>query len=389
MFDIIISNFGFWFNIIIPVTFTAYLAFTHKDYVWEEFGIQTAASLVYAGIMYALLFSTTADLMDREYWNGKVNQFNYYEEWTELVHYTEEVCSGSGKNRSCRTVYKTRHDYHAPYWEIKTSNDETLSINKNQYAKAEKKFGATEKKLFRSGQISVGDGNLFYVQPNKIIPASVAHSYINYVTAAKQTVIKKTVSEDKINILVKNKKLRPYPIGYDGPYGNNLLDRVIDTTGTANVKKLLEDLDLVSVEIGKSHQANPIIYITDLDRTFVAALEHYWNKAKKNDIVLVLGVDTLGNIQWSDVIAWTNNSDFYVDISNKFKNMNVNDVIPTFKDLIIKEYKRKPMEEFAYLKENITLEWYWQLFIIIGNIIMCFFITRAFLTNYNSKRFKR
>ena len=47
------------------------------------------------------------------------------------------------------------------------------------------------------------------------------------------------------------------------------------------------------------------------------------------------------------------------------------------------------MEEFAYLKENITLEWYWQLFIIIGNIIMCFFITRAFLTNYNSKRFKR
>lgn len=389
MFDIIISNFGFWFNIIIPVTFAAYLAFTHKDYVWEEFGMQTAASVAYAGIIYSLLFSTTADLMDREYWNGKVNQFNYYEEWTELVHYTEEICTGTGKNRSCRTVYKTRHDYHAPYWEIKTSNGETLSINKHQYAKAEKEFGSIKEKLSRSGQISVGDGNLFYVQPTKIIPTSVVHSYINYVTAAKQTVIKKTVSEDTINMLVKNKKLRPYPIGYDGPYGNNLLDRVIDTTGTANVKKLLNELDLISSKVGKSHQANPIIYITDLDRTFVAALEHYWNKAKKNDIVLVLGVDALGNIQWSDVIAWTNNSDFYIDINNSFKNMHVDNVTPLFSELIISGYKRKPMEEFSYLKENITLEWYWQFFIIIGNIIISFFITRAFLTNYNSKRFKR
>ena len=74
-------------------------------------------------------------------------------------------------------------------------------------------------------------------------------------------------------------------------------------------------------------------------------------------------------------LAWTNNSDFYIDINNSFKNMHVDNVTPLFSELIISGYKRKPMEEFSYLKENITLAWYWQFFIIIGNIIISFFLS--------------
>lgn len=386
MFDIIIHNFGFWFNIIIPVVFALYLVITNREYIWAEFGIQTGVSLAYALLMYSILFATTTDLMDKEYWNSKVNKLEYYESWTELVHYTEEVCSGSGKNRSCHTVSRTRHDYHAPYWKIETSNNESISIDKSQYSISAKEFGQTEKKLFRSDQVSFGDGNMFYVIPTKDIATSVEHNYTNYVTAAKDNVIHTKVSQESIDYLVKKQKLKSYPGLYDGDYGETKLNRIIDTVGI-DTKEVKNYLDLASIDIGSKKQANPIIYITDEDRSFKYALEQYWNKGKKNDIILILGVDKTGKIEWSDVIAWTNNTDFIVDCINEFKDKNVNiDTIKLFNDLIIKEYVRKPMQEFEYLKENINLEWYWQFIIILGNLALCGFISYKFLTNYDRKR---
>lgn len=384
MGEIIVSNFGFWFNVIIPVAFSIYLVFTNREYIWSEFGMQTGASILYALIMYSILFATTTNLIDKEYWNGNVDKFEYYEAWTEEVHYTEEVCSGSGDKRSCRTVSRTRHDYHSPYWRIETSNKEVININKSEYIMAVREFGQTEKKLFRSNQVSFGDGNMFYVIPTNNIPTSVEHSYTNYVTAAKHNVIHTKVSQENIDQLVKNGKLKNYPTTYDGSYGETKLNRIIDTVGI-DTKKLVNQLDLASIEIGKLKQANPLIYITEEDRSFKYALEAYWNKAKKNDIVLIVGIDKSGKIEWSDVIAWTNNTDFVVDCINEFKDKNINDIVPIFTDLIIKEYVRKPMEEFSYLKENITLEWHWQFIIIFGNMLLCFFITRYFLSNYNRK----
>jgi hypothetical protein len=390
MIDIILSNFGFWFNFAIPVVGAAYLALTHKEYVWKEFGIQAGATFAYVMVVYALLFSTTTDLMDREYWNGQVTKFEYYEEWKEEVTYTETYECGTSKNPRTCTRTKTRIDYHSPYWQLKTSNGETISISRSEYRNASGKFGHREKDLYRSGQVSFGDGDMYYAIPDIVIPTSVSHIYTNYVTAAKQTVLKATVSEGTIDQLVKTGKLKPYPSQYEDRFGATKLYRIIDTTGKANTQSLLKQLNMFSAKYGRMKQVNPIIYITDQDRTFKAALEHYWKKAKKNDAVLILGVSG-DKIAWSDVIAWTNNSDFIVDCGNGFDVFNIKDsdnIVKRFGDLIVKEYKRKPMEEFAYLKENITLEWYWQLAIFIGNVIMSFFIFRYFLSNYERKRIR-
>ncbi len=384
MIDIIIQNFGFWFNVIIPVVFSLYLVFTNREYIWKEFGIQFGVSLIYALSMYAILFASTTDLMDKEYWNSKVSKFEYYESWTELVHYTEEICSGSGNNRHCKTISKTRHDYHPPYWQLSTTNGETLNIDKKQFLQAANEFGSDEKKLHRSDQVSWGDGNMFISIPTKNIPVSISHSYTNYVTAAKNNVIHTKDLQENIDILIKSGKLKPYPSEYEGIYGEKKLDRIIDTVGI-NTGNLINELDLASIEIGAKKQANPIIYITDLDRSFKNSLEFYWNKAKKNDIILVLGIDKFGKIEWSDVITWTNNTDFIVDCGINFQNLEVSTILPVFTKLIHDEYIRKPMKEFEYLKENITLEWYWQFIIILGNLILSFFTTKYFLENYERK----
>ena len=389
MFDIIIANFGFWLNLIIPIAIALYLSITHREYIWKEFAIQSGATLLYVSLIFTLLFSTTTDLMDTEFWNGQVSKFEYYEEWDEEVTYQESYECGTSKNpRTCYRT-KTRIDHHSPYWKILTTNDETISINRSEYRVASNQFGHKEINLFRSNQVSFGDGNKFVSYPNIIIPTSVAHNYTNLVTAAKDNVIHTKVSQEVITQLTKVGKLREYPRQYSDQYGATKLNRIIDTTGKTNVGELLKRLNSFSATHGSSKQVNPIIYITDQDRTFKAALEQYWNKAKKNDIVLILGLDG-DMIAWSDVIAWTNNSDFIVDCGYEFDTFKINDfdkIVGRFSNLIIKSYERKPMEEFAYLKENITLEWYWQALVLLGNIIMSFFIMRYMLSNYERKRF--
>ena len=95
MHNIILANFGFWFNLSIPVAIAFWMWRTHQEYILKEFGIQVAATLIYLFGIYWLLFATTTDLYNTEYHNGYAREINYYEKWTE--RYTTTECSGSGK----------------------------------------------------------------------------------------------------------------------------------------------------------------------------------------------------------------------------------------------------------------------------------------------------
>ena len=387
MLEIILANFGFWFNFLVPVVIALFLALTHKEYIWKEFGIQVAATFAYVAIIYSLLFSVTTDIWDTNYFNGKVASSTYYEEWDEKVTYTETYSCGTSKNPRTCTRIKTRIDHHPAYYQIKTNLGESISISRGEYLQAKREFGTKFVNISRSNQVSYGDGDKYVSHPNKIIPTSVGHTYENLVAVAKDNVIHTKVPKEEIQQLVKVGVLREYPILYEGKYGETKLNRIIDTTGRIkNPNKQLEILNHITTRVGITKQANPILYIVDsekYDRSFKDALSQYWKMGKKNDVTLVLGVDKKGNVQWSDVICFTNNTDFIIDMGNAFKDISINSptVLTKLEYHINKSYIRKPMKEFEYLKENITLEWYWQLLIFIGNVILSGFITWKFLTN--------
>ena len=390
LFDIIIANFGFWVNLSIPIIIALYLVLTNREYIWKEFAIQTAATLAYVSIIFFAAFSFSTEIWDTNYYNGKIKSSTYYEEWTELVHYTETYSCGTSKHPKTCTRQKTRRDYHSPYYQIITNLGETISIRRGDYLKTAREFGSKKVYLHRSGQVSFGDGNKFVSYPNKDISTAVGHSYENIVAAAKGNVIHLKVPKEDIKQLVKIGKLREYPSLYKGAYGETKLNRIIDTTGRVNSNELLKELNKLSIKVGRSKQANPIIYIVDankFDRSFRDALSQYWNMGKKNDVTLVLGIDDKNIIQWSDVICFTNNTDFIVDMQSDFtgKKIDKNIMLDLVK-LITTEYVRKPMAEFAYLKENITLGWVWQLLILLGNVIISGFITYKFLNNWDRKR---
>jgi len=386
MFDIIISNFGFWINFLIPVAVAIFLLISHKEFVTKEFFMQFGITIIYTLTMFFLLFSFSTDLVDREYWNGKVSKFVWEEEWTEEVTYYEEVCTGSGEKRSCHTVTKTRNEYHPNYYYIKTSNGERISISSSEWRTASREFGKKKNFLYRMNQVSYGDGNEFISTPNIVIPTSVSHSYNNYVVASKLNVLNENVSKKELDILVLNKLLPEPPKLYEGEYGETKLNRIIDMTNSFDTSKMLKELDLFSAKYGKEKQVNPIIVITNQGREFKRNLAAYWKNAEKNEAVLLLGVNG-SKIVWSDVITWTKEMRFVEILKSSFKDLDLkkdsDKVLNIFTKNIIKEYVRQPMEDFAYLKENITLKWYWQLFIILGNLVLSFFSLRYFLTNRN------
>jgi len=387
MLEIILANFGFWFNFLVPIAIGFWLYITNREYILKEFGIQVAATLAYVAIIYSLLFSVTTDIWDTNYFNGKVASSTYYEEWDEKVTYTETYSCGTSKNPRTCTRTKTRIDHHPAYYQIKTNLGESISISRGEYLQAKREFGTKFVNISRSNQVSYGDGDKYVSHPNKIIPTSVGHTYENLVAVAKDNVIHTKVPKEEIQQLVKVGVLREYPILYEGKYGETKLNRIIDTTGRIkNPNKQLEILNHITTRVGITKQANPILYIVDsekYDRSFKDALSQYWKMGKKNDVTLVLGVDKKGNVQWSDVICFTNNTDFIIDMGNAFKDISINSptVLTKLEYHINKSYIRKPMKEFEYLKENITLEWYWQLLIFIGNVILSGFITWKFLTN--------
>lgn len=394
IFEIVLANFGFWFNLLIPVAIGAYLLFTHRDFVLQELGIQFGVALAYALVVYTLMFSVTTDLMDNEYWNGKVVQFSLEEQYEYNYDCSYVVCSGSGEKQTCVTIPQTCQATEPEKRYISTSNSETIYISRGEFLTAKSEFGATEHKVYHSDQTSrskrKGEGDIWKSFPNKVIPTAVSHKYTNYVTAVKHNVVNESVQEADILAYKKSGALVDYPELYYDNYGASHLTRVIDTTKNPLAQaRMHKQLDLVSAGVGFIKQVNPIIYITNEDRSIKRIIDFHWEKAKKNDAVLILGVDTDGNIVWSDVIAWSKNIEFDVKCQTKFSGFNIKEtsyLVTTYFNIINGYYVRKPMEEFSYLKDNITLDWYWQVLIFLGNVLLSGFVMRWSLNNYNSKR---
>jgi len=390
MVEIVLVNFGFWFNLLIPVAIGIYLYFTNRNMIAREVGIQFIATFAFLFIVYNIMFSFTVDLVDTEQRNSAVKSAHYQEGYEYEYDCSYEVCSGTGENETCVTIPQTCEAWKSPERFINTTNGETIYISAEEYNRYTAAFGHVEEDLYHSDQTwssrNKGEGDIWHSYPNILMPASVTYSYENYVVAANHNVIHHTVSPEEIAAYKKNGKLKEYPETYHDKFGVPKQNRVIDTTGKGDFLVLRNELDDASARMGRAKQANPIIYITDETQDFKWILDSYWNKAKKNDVVLLLGVD--GNkVVWSDVIAWTDNADLFVNAESEFKGLDIRnpDIVKKFETLIFADYKRKPMKDFDYLKENITLDFQWQALIFVLNVLLSGGLMYFFMRNEFSK----
>jgi hypothetical protein len=386
--EILLANYLLWVNIAIPFAFGIYFFFTHQEYDTKEFAIQVAFTTTILWIMFFLGYSVQ-DISTTSYESGKVNSIVYEEEWTELVHYIDTVCTGSGKYRSCISTPRTRHDFHPDSYYLQHDFGST-SINEHQWNKAKNDFDSSQTDSGHSGQSSYGDGRTYTSIPNKTIPVVSESSDINYIYASKTNIIKSAVHKD----LEKryHKELVQYPELNEDTYGNYTFNRVFNAhlVDDKLAKQLNNFLSTYASLKGHSKQVNPIVYFTTAtDREFVYVIKGYYRDAHKNDAVLVVSV-TDGNVNWIDSFGLTKNAEFFVQnraIEQKIEavksDVEVFQLFSLYRDNIDKHWKREPMSNYKYLSGDIDLPIGYEIFIVLFNLVGSFFLFRYFFNTRN------
>ncbi len=372
---VITHNIGFWIMVFVAGVFGFFRKLTNpKEFMWIELPIQILVSFVVITGLFALFFRTSTELIDTEVWNGYTSRAEYYEAWTERK--SRSVCDARDKDGHCTSshteYYNVRHD---PEWKVQTTAG-NFDTDRNIYRSYVQHFG-NEKKvdLHHSNQVSVGDGDMFYAaydnKPEKLIPASREHDYVNYLRASDS--IRKRRGQTGFQTLIK-----PYPRVYGSKFGPIEINRVIDAGVKLPkdwVNQLDKQLDIALTRLGHHKQVNIIVYLVNTsDPKFGYALEQAWVNSKKNDVVVILGITNFPEKNFVHILAWTEVEAFKIELRDRLMKLplltNPQEVGDIIVDQIAKPpnaggFERLPMANLEYLVSEISLPWWCQVLIVL------------------------
>lgn len=357
-----------WFSMLIPVVVGLVLYFGwHHKMIWWEFFIPLVVSLLFVVGTKAIV--EHSQVTSKEYWGSLITKASYYEAWDEYIKKTcsRQNCSGSGKNRSCTTVYYdcSYVDYHSEYWKINTTNGESMTIPKSYYKEIVKKFGnETFKDLRRNYHRR--DGDMYYStwgsDRAKAIPVTTNHTYENRVKVAEQSVFN---FREVDSTIVKQYKLKEYPStsyykhrvvlgdhSRDGHIGNEKIGIV---NGLLGAKKQVK----IFVNVFKDQPIDAGQY-----------QEHYWKGGNKNEFVVNVGITKDRKVQWCHVFSWTRSENLKAEVKTFVQNqgtLSIEKLADYLEIEINKQFERRSFKEFEYLTVEPPL----------GAVIFAFLMTLA------------
>lgn len=312
----------------------------------KELLVIAGAQLVVAGSSAGI--TSCAATHDVETWNGRVTSKE--QKWVSCEHSYQCNCitttTGSGNNQTTTTTCQTCYDHSNDWdWNVYTSNGEVITINRVD------RQGVWQPARWAS--VAMGE------------PTSVSHNYTNYIKASPGTLFRHQGLKEKYA-----SSLPQYP---DSIYDYYRLNRLVQVGGVSvpNAREWNDELSKINADLGSARQANIIVVLTSgKPDDWFYALEESWVGGKKNDITLVISVDQNMKPQWSQVMAWSSNQAFQVNLRDDINDepvINQSVVTSIIKKHVATEFKRKPMKDFEYLKSSITPSGTaWTISLIIG-----------------------
>lgn len=293
-------------------------------------GAFIVACFVVVGISFAVAKGSA--VADTEIWNGKITGKDRVH-GSYIRSYSCNCTTDSKGNQTCQTCFEN-------HYTVNWSARSTVGG-----------IGIDSKDWTSSSVYNVADPARY---TNVIIgePCSREHSYVNYVQAVPSSLFTpsaKSLKEKFANLLPK------YPDSTFDIYRNNhfvtagyvVPDATAWNTGLA---ELLKDR-------GPSKQVNAIVVIAKTaDPNYVYALRDAWEGANKNDVVLVIGSAAWPKIDFVDVISWTKNELFKVQLRDNVMAAGViqrEPILGMLGSQIDTNFERRHMSEFTYLKAEI------------------------------------
>lgn len=333
-----------WLALLIPVITATilYYKFNHKT-LWWEFLIPFGVS-----VLLIVIFKFGIEKIqtrDTEYWGGWATKAEYYEDWNELVHYTEtETYTDSrGRTRS-RTVHKTRVDYHPPVWQVVDSNGISVMVDSGTFEYLCSKF-RNRKFVELHRAYHTDDGDLYVTTWNQeestLTPVVTSHSYENRVA----------VSHSVFNFPEVDPKtygLFEYPeiVGYfNCP---SILGPGDETFAEAH-----QMLNIANAKLGAPKQVRMMILVFK-NQPIQAGFDQqsYWKGGNKNEFIITIGVDDSNNIQWCHPFSWSDSESLKIETRDfviNQKTLNLKTLVDWMVPQVAENYVRKEFAQFSYI----------------------------------------
>lgn len=310
-----------------------------KAITLKELLVHFIAVLVAAGLSLSLTYMALySKLGDVEILNGEVTQKYKHTEWcnsqsSSCKHYTlREKCtygtdSKGKKTKSC-TTYK---DFDYPYendWIVKST------VGSSEIKRVNRQGTQTPP---RWAQIQIGE------------PASAEHSYHNYLFADEYSLFAARNFEEGYPEEYR-KGIPDYPRVYD--YYRS--PHVVNSTkhSTAGYEEYLGN---VLKKLGPDKQLNIVVVLYDYnDALFTDALLSKWRGGKKNDVIMMFGLDSTGIIQHFRSTSFAQgmkNEELHASlrVNALTEKMDLTMVQSQVK-IISDKFNRLPNKEFEYMK---------------------------------------
>jgi hypothetical protein len=280
-----------------------------------------------------------SQLTDTEILNGEIISKTKEEVSCEHSYQCNCTTSCSGLNCStvCQTCYEHTHDYD---WNL-NSNVGTIKIQRidDQGKKTPPRWSAAR----------VGE------------PVAVTHEFRNYVRASDSSLF--YTGHGTISGQFEG-QIPQYPMSI---YDYHRLDRVLSAGVQIDSRKLSNILSEKLKALGPARQANVIVVFTKHGPAYAEAQYAHWFGGKKNDVIVTVGVDG-EKIAWADVRAWTDSQLFKVQLRDRIvfmETFNPEKVLDEISDEVMKSFSRKSFKDFEYLKDDLWLDWYVYLIVIL------------------------
>jgi hypothetical protein len=300
-------------------------------------------AMIYASAIYGSQKEATVDY---EIYNGvvlsKVRYHGTYEEsydcnckWVtkyrtdshgKRTSYTEEVC---------QTCYRT---HYTVKWRAETQLGDYLIDDKDELRKS----------------VYASPDPARWLSINKGDPVSRRVPYTNYIQAVPGTLYT-TVDED-----YKKPFLALLPGYPEQIYDFYRLNRFV-SPGFAfkDAKEWNEGISKIAGDLGTKKQVNLIVVIARTsDQRYALALQDHWDGVNKNDVVVVVGSEDGLKIDFVNILSWTKNERFRVQLQDALfdlKNVDREAFLKVIRDKISTSFERRRMVEFEYLAHSIPV----------------------------------
>lgn len=181
-------------------------------------------------------------------------------------------------------------------------------------------------------------------------PAAKTNTYVNYVQASDQSLIKKRQGSIPAGYTIPEYPTRIYDLyKVDRFFTDVPLDGPAASAWQTEVANINRD-------VGSKKQANVIVMVTKNNLDYADYVEAKWDGLNKNDILLVIGVDSNKQVVWASIRSWTKSENFKIALRDRVmaqKSLDPQVIGAIIREEVLSKFVRQKMESYKYLEDEI------------------------------------